>query len=143
MRNNGLSIFDPSRVFSDRFIQTFFDNDSMSSITKAIELNMYEDENHVVVEAKCPGFAKEDFDISIEDNVLTFSAEAKEEITEEDKKKKYYYKQISHSSFSRSVGLPAKVIADKAEAEYQDGILKVKMPKSEEVKPKKVSLKAN
>jgi HSP20 family protein len=142
MNRRDLTLFDPTRIFSDNFLRAFGDDTPMSFSSSPMELEMYEDENNVVVRLKAPGYESENFDINIEDNVLTVSADIQEEVKDEDKKKKYYFSEIRHESFSKSVSLPLRVIPEKSEADYREGILTIKMPKSEDVKPKKVNVKA-
>lgn len=141
MNNRSISIFDPSRVFSDNFVKTFFDSPLMRNTD--MEFELYEDENNVVLRAKLAGYKSNDFEISIEDNVLTLSASVDSETEQKDEKKKYYYKEIHQESFSRSFGLPVRVVSEQAKADYKDGILTIVMPKSEEVKPKRVEIQAS
>lgn len=127
----------------DGFLDDFFNSSVYSGrYATGAMINMYEDEDHVVVEVKAPGFKEEDIDVSFEDNVLTVSGNVNEEKEEEDKKKKYYYKEITQQSFTRSVSLPSKVDAETADAEVKDGMITVKMPKLPEAKPKKITIKA-
>jgi len=77
-----------------------------------------------------PGFKKEDFKLKVEDDVLTISAESKSEKKEEGKEKEYTRREYSYSSFTRSFHLPDNVKDDSITASYQDGILKLELPKS-------------
>jgi HSP20 family protein len=77
-----------------------------------------------------PGFKKEDFKVKVDDDILTISAEIKTESTEEGKNKEYTRREYSSSSFSRSFQLPDNVKDDSITASYQDGILKLEMPKT-------------
>ncbi len=105
------------------------------------ELDMYEEQDKVVVRLKAPGFSEKDVDITVEDNALTITGTAEQK--EEDKNKKYYRKEIVQRSFTRTVSLPSKVVAEKAKAEFKNGILEIELPKAEESKPKKVEIKAS
>ena len=105
------------------------------------EIDMYEEDDKVVVKLKAPGFNEKNVDITVEDNSLTITGTAEEE--KEDKNKKYYRKEITHRSFTRTVSLPTKVVADQAKAEFKNGILEIELPKAEESKPKKVQIKAS
>lgn len=105
------------------------------------EVDMYEDENNVVVSIKAPGFDEKNIDITVENNALTVTGKAEKKEEEEDKERKYYRKEISQASFTRTVSLPSRVVSDKAEAEFKNGILEVTLPKAEESKPKKVNIK--
>lgn len=105
------------------------------------ELDLYEEEDQVVVQLKAPGFDEKNVDITVEDNSVTITGNSEKTEEEEDKKKKYYRKEISQKSFTRTVSLPSKVLADKATAEFKKGILHLHLPKAEESKPKKVNIK--
>lgn len=142
LSRNSISIR-PSEVF-DGFLDEFFNSPIYSGrYTTGVMLDMYEDGDNVVVEAKIPGFKEEEIEISVEDNVLTITGNAQEEKVEEDKKKKYYYKEVTKQSFTRSVSIPSKVDAENATAEIKDGMIKITMPKLPEAKPKKISVKTN
>lgn len=140
MRNRKLTVFNPSNIFSDDFLDTFSMFPSSNWVTDQPNLEMYEDADNVVVKLAVPSFNEEDLEISIEDNVLTISGSSKEE-QEENENKKYYYKGIKTESFSRSVSLPVRVKADVAEAEVKKGILHITMPKAEESKASKIMFK--
>ena len=79
-----------------------------------------------------PGFKKSDFQIDVEDNMITISSEKEE--TKEEKESKYTRKEYNYSSFSRSFTLPETVNPEKIDAVYENGVLKVVLPKKEEVK---------
>jgi HSP20 family protein len=101
-------------------------------------LDMYEEKNEVVVKAELPGMAKEDIDIRLSDSTLTLKGEKKKE--EEVKEKDYYRCEREYGSFLRTVKLPAEVKADGAKATFKDGVLEVRLPKSDEAKKKEVHL---
>jgi len=105
--------------------------------TPGVEL--YEKDDKFVVRAELPGMKKEEFDISVLGNTLTIKGErkAESEVKDED----YYRCELCYGKFSRSVALPAAVEAKKVEANYENGILEVTLPKAEEAKPKKVEVK--
>jgi len=106
------------------------------------ELDMYEEDDGVIVKLKTPGFDDKNVDITVEDNSVTITGKAEKTEEEEDKKKKYYRKEISQKSFTRTVSLPSKVLAEQANAEFKNGILTLALPKAEESKPKKIMIKA-
>lgn len=127
----------------DRLFEDFFTPWRRRSLlpTEAVwtpELDVYEDENEVVVTADVPGLKPEEIDISISGNTLTIRGEKKRE--EEKKGKNYYRLERSHGSFSRSVELPVSVDTKKISATYKNGVLEVTLPKVEEAKPKKVKI---
>ena len=101
-------------------------------------LDIYQDKNNVIVEAPLSGIKPEDVKISIENDVLTL--EGKTGKQSEVDEKNYYRKEVSHGSFHRSVALPTVVNGSKAKAEYEDGILKITIPKEEKAKSKIVNI---
>ncbi len=102
-------------------------------------LDIYEDNDKVVIEAEVPGVKKDDIKINIEDNVLTIKAEKKKE--EKIKDKDVVYEEIAYGMYTREIELPHTIDTDKIEAEYKDGVLKIVLPKKEEVKPKQIEVK--
>jgi HSP20 family protein len=116
--------------------ENFFDWDDT-------QLDMYEEEDKVIVKLKAPGFDEKNVEISVEDNTLTITGQAELEEEESDKSRKYYKREIRSQSFTRSVALPTGVVAEEAEANFKNGILHITMPKAEESKPKKISVKAS
>jgi HSP20 family protein len=103
-------------------------------------LDVYETESDVVVKAELPGIKPEDVNISMVGDTLTIKGERKQE--EEVKKENYYRLERCYGSFQRSVRLSTDVDPNKVKATYKDGVLKITLPKSEEVKPKKIEIKA-
>ncbi len=104
-----------------------------------LALDMYETDDDVVVRASVPGVDPEDLDINITGDTLTIRGETRaEEEVEEDN---YIYRERRYGAFSRSVAIPTAVEADEAEAEFEDGILTLRLPKAEEVKPKEIRVK--
>ena len=106
------------------------------------EMDMYEEGDNVVIKVKAPGFKENNMDITIEDGSVCITGKIEEETEEKNKKKKYYRKELKSQSFTRRVDLPVRVKADKAEAEFENGILTILLPKAEESKPKSVRVKA-
>jgi HSP20 family protein len=85
-----------------------------------------------MVSIAAPGLKKEDFKIEVEDKVITISSEKEER--KEEKEEKFTRKEYSCSSFSRSFTLPEDVKMDSIEARYEDGVLKIRLPRKEEAK---------
>ena len=100
-------------------------------------LDLYESGDHFVAVVELPGMRKEDIDISLHDGTLTISGERKYESTngETAKRTERYV-----GTFRRSIALPTQVDASKVSATYQDGILKLTLPKAEEAKPKQIKV---
>jgi HSP20 family protein len=101
-------------------------------------LDLHEDKDQFVAKVEVPGMKKENIDISIHDGSLTISGERKREEKSEDAE--VYRTERFVGRFQRTVTLPAPVAADKAKAEYKDGVLTVTLPKTEESKPKRISV---
>lgn len=94
-------------------------------------VNVKEEENGFEIQVAAPGIKKQDFKINLDRNVLSISSENKSENEEVDKDGKFTRREFNYSSFSRSFTLPEMVETDKIEATYEDGILKVSVPKKE------------
>ncbi len=99
-------------------------------------LDVYQDKEHFTVVAELPGFAKDAIEISLHQGALTISGERKSEVAGKEGARS----ERSFGRFSRTVTLPAAVDADKVRASFQDGILKVELPKAEEAKPKQIEV---
>ena len=104
------------------------------------KVDIFEEGNDVVVKAELPGMKKEDLDVNLTDDTITVSGEKKKE--EKIEKKDYYRVERSYGSFTRSFRLPKEVQSDKAKASFKDGILEIRVPKTEEAmkKEKKVTI---
>ena len=126
------------RLLADDWFGTAAPENWVSADTLA--LDVYETEDAFVVKASLAGVKPEDLDIHIEDNVLTVRGEARQE--EKGENTRYHWQERWFGQFERSVRLPSQVDADKVEANLKDGVLTVSIPKAEEVKPKKIEIKA-
>jgi len=107
---------------------------------ETLAVDMYETDNDVVVKTAVPGVKPEDIDVSITGDVLTIKGETKAE--EKIEKANYIRQERRYGAFSRSITLPSTVVADKAAAEFENGVLTLTLPKAEEVKPKTITVKA-
>jgi len=103
-------------------------------------VDIFEDKNDVVVKAELPGIKKEDIDVTLTDDTISIAGEKKKE--EEVEKKNYYWWESSYGSFSRTFTLPAEVQTDKVKTQFKDGILEIRIPKTDEAvkKEKKVKI---
>ena len=100
--------------------------------------DLFETDDNVVVKAVLPGIKPEDVEITVVEGVLTIKGEAKyEQKTEGDN---YYHQEIHYGAFSRSIPLPSRVKEEKAQAEFEHGILTITLPKAEEAKPKMIKI---
>jgi HSP20 family protein len=107
---------------------------------ESLAVDMYETEDDVVVKTAVPGVKSEDIDVSITGDVLTIKGETKAE--EKVEKANYVRQERRHGAFARSLTLPSTVVADKAIAEFENGVLILTLPKAEEVKPKTIKVTA-
>lgn len=102
-------------------------------------VDIFENQDKIVLEAELAGMNPEDVDISIENNIITLKGERKFEKNEESEN--YHRVERSYGSFVRSFTLPRTVVSDEAEANFENGILKVTLPKREEAKARKIEIK--
>ena len=105
----------------------------------APRVDMFDRDDKVVVRAELPGVKKEDIEISVAGGVLTIKGERK--VEEEVKDEDFYCCERFRGTFYRAIQLPTDMEAEKIEANYADGILKITLPKVPEVKPKKIEVK--
>jgi HSP20 family protein len=125
------------RLFDDAFTRPISLRDGGWS---APAVDMYQTDDEVVVKAALPGFNADDVQINVTGEVLTIRGELKHE--EEKKEKAWHIREQRWGSFERSVALPTDVVADRANADFANGILTITLPKAEEVKPKTITVKA-
>ena len=123
----------------DRLFNQLFDrNESARRWVPAMDLVEHDD--HFVLRADLPGMTEGDVSIEVRDNTLTLSGERKAE--HEDRQRGYYRLERQFGKFSRALTLPEGVNADAIEANFDHGVLEVKIPKPEERKPRKIEIKA-
>ncbi|MBN8823140.1 MULTISPECIES: Hsp20/alpha crystallin family protein [unclassified Spirosoma] len=122
--------------FFGRDVNDFF-NTSHSDFTHVPAVNVAEHQDGFRIEVAAPGLKKENFKLHLNHNNLTISG-SQETRTEESEKlvEKYTRREFSYSSFQRTFTLPTSVDADRIQATYTDGILKIDIPKREEAKVK-------
>jgi HSP20 family protein len=101
-------------------------------------MDIEETKDDIIVKAEIPGMTKDDVKIQITGDMLTISGERKRE--EESKDKTYHRIERSYGQFQRMITLPSEVQSAKAKASYENGVLTIRLPKSEEVKPKEISI---
>jgi HSP20 family protein len=124
------SLIDP---FRGRDLSEFFGSEFQGTVPA---VNVREDKNNFILEVAAPGMSKENFDLKLENNVLTISG--KKEESKEQKEEKWNRREFYYSSFQRSFYLPEVVDSEHIEAHYKDGLLMVTVPKKEEAKEKAV-----
>jgi HSP20 family protein len=104
----------------------------------ALPLDVTTDADALTIEAALPGIKPEDVDITVENGTLTISGKTAEQRSGEDGS--YLVQEIRRGSFSRSVTLPNGLEPDKADATFENGVLKLRIPKAEQVKPKQIRI---
>jgi HSP20 family protein len=104
-------------------------------------IDLYEEKDDVVVKAELPGMAKNDIEVNRSDHMLTIRGEKRKE--EEIKEKDYYRSERAYGSFIRTVELPTDVYADKVKASFKNGVLEVRLPKTEEAKTREIKVKVD
>lgn len=123
-------------------LNRLFNRDFENDLNLVPALNVKENDKNYEVQLAAPGLAKNDFSITVDDGILTISAEKEEKAEEE--KEGFVRKEFSYNSFSRSMILPESVDDDKEiKAQYKDGVLKLTLLKKEGAKtksPKKVTI---
>jgi len=131
----------------DRMMERFFEEPFASNSPAFAQrngswnlaLDVAEDVDAYTVKASVPGINPEALEITLSDNVLTIKGESREE--NESKETNWHVRERRYGSFARSVTLPAPVNADAVEATNENGVLTLRLPKSEAVKPKKIAIK--
>jgi HSP20 family protein len=103
-------------------------------------MDLVETEDHLVLRADLPGLSREDVELEIKDGVLTVSGERRAD--HEEKSEGYYRVERAFGRFSRSLTLPDGIDADSVAAEFDDGVLEVRIPKPEQRKPHRVAIGA-
>lgn len=101
-------------------------------------VDVSEDSDNIYFTVEIPGISKENVKVTMQDDLLTIRGEKKLEV--EKKEANFHRVERSYGSFVRSFSVPAGVLADKIKAQYQDGLLKITLPKTEEVKPKEIPI---
>ena len=126
-------IFEDSFIYNPRFIGTFAPH-------RIAPVDMYHNDDEVVIKATLPGVKPEEAEITITGNTLNIKGETKSD--NEIKREDYINREQHHGTLNRTVTLPHGLSTDKAEATFDNGILTLTIPKSEEVKPKSIKIKA-
>ena len=119
--------------------ERWFRTEEMEVTAPAVDL--YEEKDDIVVKAELPGIDKNNIEVNLTDHMLTIKGEKKKE--EEVKEENYYRSERSYGAFIRTLELPKDVHSDKVKASFKDGILEVRLPKTEEAKAKEVKVKVD
>jgi HSP20 family protein len=124
----------------NRLFNTLFDLQDSGVQRWVPPMDLMEADDHFVLHADLPGLGEDDVSIEIQDNTLTISGERKSE--HEERQRGWYRLERAFGRFSRSLSLPEGVDADAVSAEFDKGVLEVRIPKPEERKPRRVAIKA-
>ena len=143
-----LTRWDPFREFTtlqDRMNRLFRDSfgpegreESLTTSSFAPPVDVYEDEHNVTLKIEVPGIDEKDIDVRIENNTLTVHGERSFE--KEEKEENYRRVERQYGSFTRSFTLPNTVDHDNVQANYEKGVLKIKLAKKAEAKPKQIKV---
>ena len=141
-----LTRFEPYREFAtlqDRLNRLFRDSfgDDQEALTTsnfAPAVDVYEDEHNVTLKIEVPGIDEKDLDIRVENNTLTVHGERKYE--KDEKEENYRRVERQYGSFTRSFNLPTTVDSESISANYDKGVLKIKLAKKAEAKPKQIKV---
>jgi HSP20 family protein len=142
-----LTRWEPFREFStlqDRMNRLFRETqgnsqeEPLTSSSFAPAVDVYEDEHNVTLKIEVPGIDEKDIDVRIENNTLTVHGDRK--IEKEEKEENYRRVERQYGSFTRTFNLPPTVDAEKVQADYDKGVLKVTLPKKAEAKPKQIKV---
>ena len=123
------------RLFDDAFTRPLSLRDGWS----VPAIDMFQTDDEIVVKAALPGMKSDEVQINITGEVLTLKGEVKQ--NQEMEEKAWHIREQRFGSFERSIALPTDVVADKARADFENGILTITLPKAEEVKPKTIRIK--
>ena len=127
-------------IFGRPFLPSIWRRTPMEERGWAPAIEVFDQEDKFVVRAEVPGMKEDDIDVSVVGDTLTIRGEKKAET--EVKEENYYCCECSYGSFSRSIALPSHVDANKIDADYENGVLEVSLPKKPEVTPKKIAVSA-
>jgi HSP20 family protein len=127
-----------------RTVDRLFDNvgtdhDWAQPTAWGLAMDVVENKDDFIVKASVPGINPEDLDISYSDDTLTIKGEVKSD--NEVKENQYHLRERRYGAFSRSISLPTKINGDAIEASYQNGVVSLRLPKTEQVKPKRIPIK--
>ena len=127
-----------NRLFASSFSRG--DDNELMRGAWSPQVDIFENKDQIVLEAELPGMKPEDVNISIENNVLTLHGERKFE--KKDEKDNFHRVERAYGSFTRSFTLPPTVSSENAQAEFENGVLRLTLAKREEAKPRRIEIKA-
>jgi HSP20 family protein len=130
------------RPFEGLFDESFFptswlnDESGLSGWDPAVDI--YDENDKIVIKAELPGMDRKDIDVDLKDHVLTLKGERSYE--NEEKKDNYYHRERAFGKFQRAFRLPVDAEPDKVKADFKDGVLTIEIPRPEEEKPKRITV---
>jgi HSP20 family protein len=127
-----------NRLFSTNFSRSYGE-EGFARGAWTPNVDIFENKDEIVLEAELPGMNREDFELTIENNVLTLRGERRFE--KKDEADNYHRVERAYGAFSRSFTLPQTVSPENANAEYKNGVLRVTLHKREEVKARRIEIK--
>jgi HSP20 family protein len=130
------------RLFDDAFTRPLGFGNGHGNGWSTPAVDMYQTDNEVVVKASLPGIKADEVQINVTGDVLTIKGETRQNNNDEGNDKAWHIREQRWGMFERSIGLPTPVVADKARADFENGIVTITLPKAEEAKPKSITIKA-
>jgi len=124
------------RLLADSFVPSL---GALGNLPDTLAVDMYQTDDDIIVKMALPGVKADDVDINVTGTTLTVRGETRDD--DEVHEGNYYRREQRYGSFSRSIELPVMVNSGKAEAEIEDGILRLTLPKAEEAKPRQITIK--
>jgi HSP20 family protein len=127
-----------NRLFNETFSHIFGENEPVTKTNWAPPVDIYENDQNIVLKAELPGVDPKNVDIRVEDGTLYLRGERKFE--KDTKEENYHRIERSYGTFVRTFQLPRSVNPENVVAEYKDGVLSLTIPKREEAKPKTIKI---
>jgi HSP20 family protein len=129
-----------NRLFTGNIGRTY-DDEGIARGSWNPSVDIYENKDQIVLEAELPGMSREDFDLTIENNVITLRGERRFE--KKENTENYHRVERAYGSFTRSFTLPNTVTGEGATADYRNGVLRVTLPKREETKARRIEVNSD
>ena len=127
-----------NRVFEDAAVRGWKNDEPSATTSWSPAVDIYETDSEIMVQAELPGIDRKDIALQLENNVLTLKGDRRFE--KETNQENYHRIERSYGGFSRAFAIPTIVDEDKIRADYRDGILKIALPKKEQVKAKQIKI---
>lgn len=127
-----------NRVFEDAAVRGWKSDEPSATTSWSPAVDIYETDSEIMVQAELPGIDRKDIALQLENNVLTLKGDRRFE--KETNQENYHRIERSYGGFSRAFTIPTIVDEDKIRADYRDGILKIALPKKEQVKAKQIKI---